>query len=132
MGHIHLNTADPDVQKKFWTDIVGAQLYDKNGLSGVSVPGAIILMRKAAPTGGSDGSSVHPIGFTVPALAPSKARVPRQARLPWVLTEEIPRPSAAEKNKVFTRTRAMRQNSPAVIPPNRMESASTGKTASKP
>src|SRR5215471_10664106 len=68
MGHIHLNAADVDAQKKFWTEIVGARLYDKNGLSGVTVPGSIILIRKAVPTGGSVGSSVNHIGFTVPDL----------------------------------------------------------------
>ena len=55
--------------------MIGAQLYDKNGLSGVSVPGAVILIRKAAPTGGSVGSSVNHIGFTVPNLQPYFAKV---------------------------------------------------------
>jgi catechol 2,3-dioxygenase-like lactoylglutathione lyase family enzyme len=75
MGHLHLNAPDPDAQKKFWTEIVGAQLYDKNGLSGVTVPGAIILIRKAVPTGGTVGSSVDHIAFTVPDLQPFFAKV---------------------------------------------------------
>ena len=75
MGHLHLNAADPDTFKHFWTDLIGAQLYDKNGLSGVTVPGAIILIRKATPTGGSVGSTVNHIGFTVPDLQPCIAKV---------------------------------------------------------
>lgn len=75
MGHLHLNAPDPEMQKKFWTGIVGAQLYDKNGLSGVTVPGAIILIRKAVPTGGTVGSTVDHIGFTVPDLQPFYAKV---------------------------------------------------------
>src|SRR5437867_1334786 len=75
MGHLHLLAADPDVQKTFWTGIVGAQLYDKNGLSGVTVPGAIILIRKGVPTGGTVGSVVDHFGFTVPNLQPYFAKV---------------------------------------------------------
>ncbi|MES1257505.1 MAG: VOC family protein, partial [Acidobacteriota bacterium] len=74
MGHLHLNAADPDAQKKFWIDLIGAQPYDKNGLSGVTVPGAVILIRKAVPTGGMAGSSVDHVGFTVPLLQPYIAK----------------------------------------------------------
>lgn len=75
MGHLHLNSADPDAQTKFWTEIIGAQTYHKNGLSGVTVPGAIILIRKAVPVGGTVGSSVNHVGFTVPNLQPYYAKV---------------------------------------------------------
>src|ERR1700712_439112 len=75
MGHLHLNAADPDTFRKFWTDVIGAQLYDKNGLSGVTVPGAVILIRKAVPTAGMAGSSVNHFGFTVKDIAPYNAKV---------------------------------------------------------
>jgi catechol 2,3-dioxygenase-like lactoylglutathione lyase family enzyme len=75
MGHLHINAADTEAQKKFWTDVVGAQTYDKNGLSGVTVPGAIILIRKAVPTGASVGSTVDHIGFFVPNLQPYYSKV---------------------------------------------------------
>jgi catechol 2,3-dioxygenase-like lactoylglutathione lyase family enzyme len=75
MGHLHLNSAETDVQKKFWTEIIGAQLYEKNGLSGVTVPGALILIHQAAPKGATVGSSVDHIGFTVPDLKPFYAKL---------------------------------------------------------
>ena len=75
MGHLHLNSADPETQKKFWTSIVGAELYDRNGLSGVTVPGAIILIRQSVPTGGTVGSAVDHIAFTVPNLQPYFGKV---------------------------------------------------------
>ncbi|HVW87016.1 MAG TPA: VOC family protein [Bryobacteraceae bacterium] len=75
MGHIHLNTVDPAVQKTFWTEIIGAQPYEQNTLSGVTVPGAIILFRKSSPKGPSPGSSVNHIGFIVPNLEPFYAKV---------------------------------------------------------
>lgn len=70
MGHIHINAADPEVQKTFWTGVVGARLWQQAALSGVEAPGAIIVFRKAVPTGASVGSSVNHIGFIVPAIAP--------------------------------------------------------------
>src|SRR3954471_24280834 len=69
MGQVHLNVADPAVQKTFWTNAIGAAPYDRHNLSGVQVPGALILFRQKMPTGASVGSTVNHIGFTVPDLA---------------------------------------------------------------
>src|SRR4051812_41255879 len=67
-GHVHLNVSDLQAQKKFWTEVIGAQPYDKNTLTGVSTAGIIVMFRKATPTAGSIGSVVNHIGFTVPSL----------------------------------------------------------------
>src|SRR5207302_666227 len=75
MGHVHLNTADPEIQKKFWIDLLGAKPFQQSTLTGVSAPGVVVLFRKAVPTGGSVGSSVNHIGFFVPDLAPFYAKV---------------------------------------------------------
>src|SRR5947209_10362686 len=75
MGHLHVNAADPEAHRKFWTDVIGAQTYDKNSLSGITVPGAILLIHKAVPTGSSVGSTVDHIGFFVPNLQPYYAKV---------------------------------------------------------
>ncbi|MDQ1470827.1 MAG: hypothetical protein QOJ99_2307, partial [Bryobacterales bacterium] len=75
MGHVHVSAANPETQKKFWADVVGAQTYEKNGLSGVTVPGALVLIRKSVPTGASVGSTVDHIGFFVPNLQPYYAKV---------------------------------------------------------
>jgi catechol 2,3-dioxygenase-like lactoylglutathione lyase family enzyme len=74
MGHIHLNQSDPAAATAFFTDMIGAQLYTHASLKGVSVPGAVILFTKAAPSGASVGTSVNHIGFTVPDMGPYLAR----------------------------------------------------------
>jgi len=74
-GHMHLNVTDPAVQKKFWTEVIGAQVYDEKGLTGVRAPGVIVLFRTAKPTGGSIGSTVNHIGFTVPNVDPYLGKV---------------------------------------------------------
>jgi catechol 2,3-dioxygenase-like lactoylglutathione lyase family enzyme len=73
MGHIHLNESDPAAATTFFIEI-GAQPYTHASLKGVSVPGAVILFTKAAPSGPSVGTSVNHIGFTVPDLGPYVSR----------------------------------------------------------
>jgi len=70
MGHLHVNTADVSTEKKFWTDILGAKPIKLGANDGVSMPGAIILFRAAAPSGPTEGSSVNHIGVLVPSLEP--------------------------------------------------------------
>lgn len=74
MGHVHLTASDLDVHKKFWADMLGATPYDRNGLTGYSAPGVVILIRKGKPSAGSAGSSVNHFGFTAPELAPFLAK----------------------------------------------------------
>jgi catechol 2,3-dioxygenase-like lactoylglutathione lyase family enzyme len=74
MGHIHLNAADPAAAIAFWKDLISAQPYSHASLTGVSVPGVIILFAKKAPTAPSVGSSVDHIGFLVPDMQPYEAK----------------------------------------------------------
>ena len=74
MGHVHLNVTDIDVQKKFWTEYFGAVPLKKEGLQGVKVPGMLILFRKQAPTGGSEGTMMDHFGFKVPNTAEALKR----------------------------------------------------------
>lgn len=68
MGHVHLNSPDPAAAIRFWVESLGAQPYTHATLSGVAVPGVIILFRKASPSAPSPGSAVDHIGFKVPDL----------------------------------------------------------------
>ncbi|MGD1068662.1 MAG: VOC family protein [Bryobacteraceae bacterium] len=70
MGHIHLNSADPDTAIAFWTEVLGASSYSHESLKGVSLLGAIILFTPVAPSGPSAGSAIDHIGFRVPDLQP--------------------------------------------------------------
>ncbi len=74
MGHVHLNVRDMEVQKKFWMDYFGAVPLKKAGLTGVKVPGMLILFRQQAATGGSEGTSMDHFGFKVPNTAEALKR----------------------------------------------------------
>ncbi|MEO8049507.1 MAG: VOC family protein [Acidobacteriota bacterium] len=65
MGHVHLNTKDVAVQKKFWVDLFGATPLKREGLEGVRVPGMLILFSAKEPTGPSEGSEIDHFGFKV-------------------------------------------------------------------
>jgi catechol 2,3-dioxygenase-like lactoylglutathione lyase family enzyme len=54
-----------EVSKKFWVDQLGATVVKLGPMDAMKFPGAIVLLRKADPTGGTEGSSVNHIGFLV-------------------------------------------------------------------
>jgi catechol 2,3-dioxygenase-like lactoylglutathione lyase family enzyme len=68
MGHLHLNTADIAVQKKLWTGTLGAKPIKLGTIEGVSMPGAVILFKAAAPSGPTEGSTVNHVGVLVPSI----------------------------------------------------------------
>ncbi len=75
MGHVHLNTKDPDAQKKFWVDVIGAQEAKLGTMQAFKFPGVLILVRKADPSGGTDGSVVNHIAVKVRDLSETLAKV---------------------------------------------------------
>src|SRR5437868_5534183 len=46
MGHLHLNTADPEAQKKFWVDVLGARPAKLGPADVYVIPGALIFVTK--------------------------------------------------------------------------------------
>lgn len=70
-GHHHLNTANLDAQKKFFVDTLGGTLI-KVGTGNIEIvkfPNVLIFFRATqAPTGGTRGTTVNHIGFSVPNL----------------------------------------------------------------
>ena len=70
-GHHHLNTANLDAQKKFFVDTLGGTLI-KVGTGNTEIvrfPNVLIFFRATqAPTGGTRGTTVNHIGFSVPNL----------------------------------------------------------------
>lgn len=75
LGHIHLNSADPDAAIKFWTDVIGASTYSHESLKGVSTQGVIILFTRKASTGPSAGTAIDHLGLTVPDIQPFVEKV---------------------------------------------------------
>jgi catechol 2,3-dioxygenase-like lactoylglutathione lyase family enzyme len=75
MGHVHLNTKDPDAQKKFWVDVIGAEETKLGTIEAFKLPGVLILLRKTDPSGGTDGSVVNHIAVKVRDLSDTLAKV---------------------------------------------------------
>jgi catechol 2,3-dioxygenase-like lactoylglutathione lyase family enzyme len=77
-GHHHLNTTNMDAQKKFYVDTLGGKLvkFGQNDQEIIEFPNVLMLFRPMqAPTGGSIGTTVNHIGFSVPNLKPLIAKI---------------------------------------------------------
>jgi catechol 2,3-dioxygenase-like lactoylglutathione lyase family enzyme len=77
-GHHHVNASDVEAHKKFWTAIGGTvAVVGTNKLEVIRFPNAWLFMRTQAPKvpGGSRGSTVNHIGFSVPNLQATLDRV---------------------------------------------------------
>ena len=76
MGHLHLNAKDPATQKSFWVDYVGATAAKLGPLDVYRLPGVIVFVNKAQPTGGTEGSVINHIGLSVRDLKAYVAKTP--------------------------------------------------------
>ena len=77
-GHHHLNTTNMDAQKKFFVDTLGGTLIKigTNNAEVIKFPNVLIFFRPTqAPTGGTRGTTVNHIGFSVPNLRPMIDRI---------------------------------------------------------
>src|SRR5438034_3650958 len=77
-GHHHLNTTNMDAQKKFFVDTLGGKLIKvgQNNQEIIEFPNVLIFFRPMqAPTGGTIGTTVNHIGFSVPDIGPVVARI---------------------------------------------------------
>src|SRR6266853_2443821 len=72
-GHHHLNTTNMDAQKKFYVETLGGTLvkFGANQQEIIKFPNVLMFFRPMqAPTGGTIGTTVNHIGFSVPNLRP--------------------------------------------------------------
>src|SRR2546427_9028707 len=69
-GEHHLNASNVDAQKKFFVGTLGGKAIKigTNNTEVVEFPGVLIFFRQQAPTGGTRGTTVNHIGFSVPNL----------------------------------------------------------------
>jgi predicted enzyme related to lactoylglutathione lyase len=77
-GHHHLNTTNMAAQKRFYVDTLGGTLITigQNNQEIIKFPNVLMFFRPMqAPTGGSIGSTVNHIGFSVPDLKPVVAKI---------------------------------------------------------
>lgn len=74
-GHHHLNVTDVTAHVKFFADTLGGTVVTSSGQPFVKFPNVLVFLRRQPPTGGSKGSVVDHVAFSVPNLAAALARV---------------------------------------------------------
>ena len=94
-GHHHLSVTSIDEHKKFWVDTLGGELVTLGNLEIVRFPNVLVFMREGAPTGGTKGTTVNHIGFSVPSTR-SMVETVRGAGYPIVTRAELPPALAVE------------------------------------
>jgi catechol 2,3-dioxygenase-like lactoylglutathione lyase family enzyme len=76
MGHLHLNSADPEAQRKFWVEVLGARPAKLGPADVYVIPGALIVVaKKPQPPEGTEGSVINHVGVKVQDLNAVLARV---------------------------------------------------------
>lgn len=65
MGHLHIYSANPELQKHFWQDGLGAQYAKADVFDIYKVPGVLVVVQKGEARSGTDGSSVNHIAVKV-------------------------------------------------------------------
>ncbi len=73
-GHVHLNVTDLDAHRKFWVEQLGATPVKLGQMEVMKFPGVLIFLRKAQPSGPTEGSVINHIGFLVRDLDAPLAR----------------------------------------------------------
>jgi predicted enzyme related to lactoylglutathione lyase len=69
-GHHHLTVADADRARRFWVDALGGVMtkFGQSNREIIKFPNALVFMRVEKPTGGSKGTTVDHIAFSVTNL----------------------------------------------------------------
>jgi catechol 2,3-dioxygenase-like lactoylglutathione lyase family enzyme len=75
MGHLHIVTTNPEAHKKLWVDTLGGKPGKIGPLEYIMFPDAVVALRKGEPSGGTDGSVVDHLGFLVPDLDATRAKL---------------------------------------------------------
>lgn len=96
-SHIHLFTKDPEVQRHFWVDIMGATA----GQSGpdrafYTLPKVLVIVDKGSPTAGTEGSIVNHVGFRVRDIKDILAKVEADH-----FTVQVVNPNRDKPNQIF-------------------------------
>src|SRR5688572_9352920 len=95
-GHHHLNVTDIPASQKFFADTLGGSAVTVAGRQIVKFPNVLVFMRQQKPTGGTKGSSVDHLGFSVPNLRATVDKIKadgyrmvtaQEAAAPWVVTD---------------------------------------------
>jgi catechol 2,3-dioxygenase-like lactoylglutathione lyase family enzyme len=74
-GHMHMMVRDPAAHKKIWVDLFGAQVVNSGTLELLKLPGIFLVLSKAEPVEGSEGSTLDHFAFRVQDLAGTSAKL---------------------------------------------------------
>ena len=94
-GHHHLNVSNVAEHKRFWADTLGATLIKFGNSDVARFPGVLVFMTERAPSGGTVGTTVNHIGFSVPDVRAMVDKV-RAAGFRIATREELPPDIAVE------------------------------------
>jgi predicted enzyme related to lactoylglutathione lyase len=99
-GHHHLNVTSVDEHKKFWVTGLGGTLVKigTNNVEIVKFPNALLFMRVQKPTGGTKGTTVDHIAFSVQNLRQTVDRI-KAGGFRMVTAAEAP-PNIAVKDDI--------------------------------
>jgi catechol 2,3-dioxygenase-like lactoylglutathione lyase family enzyme len=89
-GHHHIAATDPAAHIKFFVEALGGTrtTFGPNTLEIVKFPNVLIFFRTQKPTGGTKGTTVDHIGFSVPDLKAAVARI-KAAGYPMITRSEV-------------------------------------------
>ena len=74
-GHIHMMVRDPAAHKKIWVDVFGAQVVNAGTLEMLKLPGIFLILGKAEPAEGSEGSTLDHFAFRAKDLPAVSAKL---------------------------------------------------------
>jgi catechol 2,3-dioxygenase-like lactoylglutathione lyase family enzyme len=74
-GHLHLMVRDPAAHKKLWVELFGAQIVSSGSLELLKLPGVFLVLGKAEPAEGSEGSTLDHFALRVRDLAGTSAKL---------------------------------------------------------
>lgn len=78
-SHIHLISKDPDAQRRFWVDIMGATAGNMGpNRDAYTLPKVLVIVDHGNPTAGTEGSIVNHVGFRVRDIKDVLAKVAAQ------------------------------------------------------
>jgi len=90
-GHHHLNVSNVDASKKFFVDTLGGTVVKIGTTEIVKFPNVLIFFRaNQTPTGGTRGTTVNHIGFSVPNLRQTVDKVKSAGYAMITQTEAAP------------------------------------------
>lgn len=72
---MHMMVRDPEAHKKIWVEALGAQVVKSGSLELLKLPGIFLILGKAEPADGSEGSSVDHFAFRVKDLPAARAKL---------------------------------------------------------